>query len=456
MNKTKSLLRAEEVLRWAIDKDASLQDAARHFGMADRSIRGTRIRYQDKPEGSDLMAMYKVLDARKSRDTATGVVNDGRSVKRGSVKFDKSTGELDAVGNKRVKTLEDLLKEAKVDTRVWRVDHHVVNKWDSTTRSGQVHQNWQVKAWLIKNEGIEEAIKFEDFFKGMLAKHKPIKYSPVEYRKKTEQNLLEVNIFDLHLGKLCWAEEVNNNYDIKIASRRFRYAVENLMKRANGYQFERIVFPVGNDFFNSDTMTNTTTMGTHQHEDGRWQKTFRLGSKLLVEAIDFMRNYAPVDVLVIPGNHDWQRSFFLGEFLSAWYRDDKSVTVDNKANPRKYYEYGNVLLGFTHGNNERIDALRSLMAHEAREAWARTVYKEFHLGHQHRKISVKHVVKSDLTHEELGIIVRMMSSLAGTDSWHHTMGYLGPTRAAEGFIWNKQSGLLGNINVNIVLNDDKE
>lgn len=403
-----------------------------------------------------MMVMHRKIDARKPQDTTTGLINDNRRVKKEKTSFNPSTGELDAVGNKHIKSLEALVSEAGVDQRIWRVDRHVVNKWDVTTKGGMVYQNWQIKAWLVKNEAIEQAIKFEDFFTQMLSKHKPIIYTPVKYRKERENNLLEVNLFDLHLGKLCWAEETNNNYDIKIASKRFRYALKKLLNRAEGYQFERILFPVGNDFFNSDTMVNTTTMGTYQHEDGRWQKTFRLGVQLLVEGIDFMRNYAPVDVVVIPGNHDWTRSFYLGETLSAWYRNDESVKVDNRANPRKYYEYGNVLIGLTHGNNEKIEALRSLMAHEAREAWARTVYKEFHLGHQHRKISVKHVVKSDITHEELGMVVRYMSSLAGTDSWHHTMGYLGPTRAAEGIIWNKESGLLGNINVNIVLNDDKE
>jgi len=370
-----------------------------------------------------------------------------------TVYFTPETGVLDAKGNVHVRTLEELIDQAKIDLSIWNLDRHVVNKWDVTTAEGRTFQNWQVKAWLSKNVEKEKVINAEDLYKELLAQHNPYKYKPVAYKLPEEHNLLEINIFDLHLGKLCWSDEVNNNYDTKIASQRFHYALKTLLKRAESTQFERILFPVGNDFFNSDNHVNTTTLGTRQDEDSRWQKTFKTGVQLLVECIDYMRQFAPVDILVVPGNHDFTKTFYLGETLSAWYREDPNVTVNNSSNPRKYYEYGNVLLGFTHGDKEKPEALRSLMAFEAKEAWARTAYKEFHLGHQHRKLSVSHVVKSNLLHEELGIVVRSMSSIAGTDAWHHTHGYVGPVRAAEAFLWNKEQGLIGNFNANIKLHD---
>lgn len=304
--------------------------------------------------------------------------------------------------------------------------------------------NYQIKVWLKKKIDFETAISLEDFYINLLKKHRPAVYTGIKHQKNKSNNLLEISIYDLHVGKLCWSEEVENNYDTKIASTRFNYALRDLLKKAESSQYEKILFIVGNDFFNSDTHTNTTTAGTRQDEDSRWQKTFRTGSKLLIEGIDLMRSYAPVDVLVIPGNHDHTKSFFLGETLYAWYRNDKLVNVNNSANPRKYYEYGNVLLGFTHGNNEKPEKLRSLMAWEAKDQWSRTVYREFHLGHQHRK----------LMHEELGLVIRSMSSLAGTDAWHHQSGFIGPTRAAEAFLWNKESGLSASFNSNIRIGDD--
>ncbi len=371
-----------------------------------------------------------------------------------STEFAEDTGVLEAKGKGSVKTLEQLIRSAKIDVSIWDIERHVVNKWDVTTAEGRTFTNWQVKAWLKKNIEKEQVFNAEDTFRQLLSEHNPYKYKPNAYKVPYEKNLLEINIFDLHLGKLCWSEETNDNYDIKIASQRFQYALKTLLSRAAGTQFERILFPVGNDFFNSDNHLNTTTMGTRQDEDTRWQKTYKTGVQLLVEGIDYMRQFAPVDVIVVPGNHDFTKTFYLGETLHAWYRNDPNVNVNNSANPRKYYEYGNVLLGFTHGDKEKVGALHSLMAFEAKEAWARTIYKEFHLGHQHRKLAVKHTVKSDLLHEELGIVIRSMSSLAGTDAWHHTSGYIGPVKAAEAYLWNKEQGLIGNFNVNIKLTDN--
>jgi len=447
------------ILRWAIDNRKTLLQACRIFEVSEAYVRVCK----KNDSGKELYPEFlKLLDVFHGKDGVVktqvdDLLSKDIQVTQDYLKFTKeqqNKGILDARGKSHVKSLDALISEAKINLNLWNIDRHVVNKWDVTNAEGEIYQNWQIKAWLSKREEIEAAINFEQFYKDLLASHKPYQYKPIKYGKR-ENNLLEINIFDLHLGKLCWSEEVENNYDTNIASARFNYALQQIIHRAKAFDYERILFPIGNDFFNSDGHLNQTTMGTRQDEDSRWQKTYMTGKKLLIEAIDYMREFAPVDIVVIPGNHDWTKSFFLGDTLASWYRDDKSVTVNNKSNPRKYYEYGNVLLGFTHGNNEKIESLRSLMAYESREAWARTRYKEFHLGHQHRKLSVKHTIKSDLLHEELGVVIRSMSSLAGTDQWHHQQGYVGPTRAAEAFLWNKETGLIGNFNVNIKLNDDK-
>ena len=63
---------------------------------------------------------------------------------------------------------------------------------------------------------------------------------------------------------MCWSGETGEDYDIKIATRRFKQAIEKAIQRASGNDFNRILFIVGNDFFNSDTKDNTTTSGTAQ------------------------------------------------------------------------------------------------------------------------------------------------------------------------------------------------
>jgi predicted phosphodiesterase len=267
----------------------------------------------------------------------------------------------------------------------------------------------------------------------------------INYKQKVDKNplLLELNIFDLHLGKIAWSEETNHEYNLEIASSIFNQCIEEFLDEVSNKNIERIVFPIGNDFFNSDRSFpyNSTTKGTPQEEDARWQKTFRLGRQLLVEAINKLQQIAPVDVIMIPGNHDFERNFYLGDSLEGWFYNNENVTVDNSANPRKYYKYGEVLIGYTHGNEEKVTDLPLIMANEKPTDWALSTYREFHLGHLHHKKEIK--FKS--TEEYQGVIIRYFNSLSGSDSWHHKKGYIGAKRSAEALLWDPTKGLKNNI-----------
>jgi hypothetical protein len=366
-----------------------------------------------------------------------------------------------------IKTLEDLLDACEVDSKLWKVKHHIVNKWDVTSwKSGfaERRQNFQVKAFLERKVDEFNGRSAAEIFHDLVKNYKPPVF-PAEkpnfdpLSNPDEKNLLEICIFDLHIGKLAWAGETGENYDVKIGSERFMNALYKLLDRVRGYSYERILFPVGNDFFNTDNLHNTTTAGTPQDEDLRWQKTFSVGSKLLVDGINLLKKQGvPVDVVIVPGNHDFERSFYLGSFLEAWFRDDEQVTINNGPSPRKYYKFGKVLLGFTHGKYERESALPMLMASEkeSKKIWADTDFHEWHLGHIHRKRQKDFKIKMGkdiVLDEELGVTIRYLSSLTGTEQWHHKRGYVGSLKAADGFIWNDEAGLMGHFVTNITENE---
>ena len=468
---TDRVLLAIAIIESAIKERISLSAAIKKAGKSENFIRAVKRDCEKHPKFGEFI---KALDKFHShlRTKESDKKSDEDNLPSGKSFSEKNDGTATHTykGSKRITSLDDAINFFKIDTDLWEVTNYICNSYDVSARVREQDLSWkegvmtgsskrenkwttetnyQVKVWLRKRQAVADAFDHGKFFQDLLKKHKPVPYKPVKYKKTSSGNLLELNIFDAHIGKLCWANETNENYDLKIASKRFRYVLHTLVNRASSYDIDRIVFPIGNDFFNSDNHIGTTTAGTRQDEDGRWQKVFRIGCELLIEAIDLLRQIAPVDVIVVPGNHDYTKSVFLGEYLYAWYRTDNSVNVNNSINPRKYYEFGKVLIGYTHGDREKQEALRSLMAYEAKEAWARCTYKEFHLGHQHRKLSVKYTVKSDLLHEELGIVIRSMSSIAGTDAWHHAHGYTGPVKAAEALIWNSEEGLVGTCNANI-------
>lgn len=299
------------------------------------------------------------------------------------------------------------------------------------------HENEQeARAQAIRVE-VEELLSIAK--EQMVAVRKPKK----TVETKDTGLLLEIATPDLHVGKLAHTAETGRRpYDVKIAIATFNRALDGLLARTAHYPISEILFVCGNDLFNSDNEDNTTTGGTAVDTDGRFFKTFRHTRKMIVQAIERLRKIAKVQVLVCPGNHDRQTAYHLGDSLECYFHADPMVTVDNLPNPRKYVEWGNVLLGFCHGDEGKITDYAGLMAVEQPEAWGRTKFREVHCGHFH---SLKTV-------EDHGVRTRLLSALTEADSWHTHMGYIGAIRQAEAFVWSKKEGLLAEV----FFNDDAQ
>jgi len=489
-NIQKRIDNAIQIIDYAIKNNVSAKEASVKCGFSDTYLKNIKaLVYQKFNEGSLEISLYKkfhnayqnYVKSRKEsskefqkteeKKTYGSEPNKPKDLPKSGNResFKQKTdneAEYEWVGGSNypfdhVKTLDQLLAACEVNQEEWKVKDFLINKWDVTSWKRdfpETIQNWQVKARLERDvKFIKERIVGELFQQMTKNYIPPTLYLDFnrEINSDDEKNLLEISIFDLHIGKLAWGGETFENYDVKIARKRFLTSIEKLIKGASGFNFERILFPVGNDFFNSDTILNTTTKGTPQDEDLRWQKTFDVGVRLLIDAINLLKQTGvPVDVVVIPGNHDFERSYYMGKYLEAWFNNDRNVNVNNGASPRKYYRYGNLLLGLTHGSEEKEASLPLLMATdiESKPMWSETKFHEWHLGHIHRKRTMQYDInKSRLLNEDLGVVIRYLSSLTGTEEWHHKRGFVGSTKAADGFLWNHKYGLVAHLNSNLIL-----
>ncbi len=338
----------------------------------------------------------------------------------------------------RIRTIEDLLIFSQTDTRVWEVERHLINKWEMGAKdpiSGNILTEplFQLKVWLRRKLAEQ---KLEGLFQRLLVQFREAAPArPPVVHPPDARGMLEISLMDLHLGKYAWAPETGRDYDPDITERMFWEALEDLLHKASGCRPQQVLFVVGNDFFNVDNLERTTTAGTPQDESSRWQESFLRGRKLMVAAIERLRQIAPVRVLVVPGNHDTQRLWYLGDVLSAWFRCVSDVTIDHTSHPRKYVVFGRSMIGFAHGHAEKHDKLPMLMAVERPQEWAATRFREWHVGHFHSKKTKVFVAHQDLH----SVQVRILPSLCPADAWHANMGYTSKL-AAEALYWDHESG----------------
>jgi hypothetical protein len=330
---------------------------------------------------------------------------------------------------------QELMKELNIDPRYWRIGRVTYGRKD-TYKGDTITPMVSVKVQILpKAEERDARTLFADLM-GQAKGFSP-KYPTIKYPKIKEGLLYEVGMPDIHLGLLAWAEESGVDSDLKITASLVNKVTDRLLSYTKGMPVSRIMMPVGNDYFNVNDKKEETIHGTRQQEDTRWQKTFRKGCELMVQVVDKCATIAPVDILVIPSNHDEERSFYLGEVLSAWYRNCPNVSVDNRAVKRKYYTYGINLIGLSHGYYEKINQLPTLMPLEVPELWAKSQYREWHLGDKHHKRDL-----ISQTEELTGVTVRVLRCLSAPSAWAFDKGYVGSLRAAEGFMWHPGEGLI--------------
>ena len=331
--------------------------------------------------------------------TKAPAITDGRNEKyiiSSDIEETKAGIKMDAVirsdTGDRVKILNDFLELTKIDLKIWEVDRFSVGAWDTTmsgnkssTKNDSTYTNYSIKVFLKKRDLSFDQEEFLKQFNAILKHHNTGKPGKLEIKKVDGEFLLVITINDLHLGRQSWYEETGKNYDSKIAAKYMRDGIEKLISMTDGFKISHILYYVGNDFFTYDHSSPypATTHGTPQEADSRWQKMFMMGESLQIYAIKMLSLLAPVTVQEVSGNHDEQASFYLGRVLRSVFANDENVEVSTSPSPRKYFRWGNTLIGAAHGKYEKPKDLHAVMLAEAKDKMIGTKYWYFVLGHKH-------------------------------------------------------------------------
>jgi hypothetical protein len=368
------------------------------------------------------------------------------------------TAEWDGVVSKPVRSLDELIKVAGIDTAVWDVERWSCTAWTTamklTTRAeGKITdesprrvQNYRVSAVLKRKEprelSLAALLKQIEQRAPMLPRIKRPKPRKLEPRRA-----LELCVMDPHIGLLCSAPEADCDWDLDLAAGAIMQAIDDLIEKAQPHgPFEQVFIPFGNDFTHCDTVFHTTTGGTPQPEAMSWHRVYDYAEQVAIAMVERLRAVAPeVYVYEVPGNHSRVTDFTLARLLRARFHHNPEVRVDASSSPYKFHRYGVNLIGYEHGHSVKPIRLAALMANERPMDAAEARYKEWHLGDQHRKGSSKPSML-----EEQGVSVEYIPGLTAPNEWHRLKSFNHQQRGAMAFVWDFHTGPVGRFQFNIL------
>lgn len=265
---------------------------------------------------------------------------------------------------------------------------------------------------------------------------------------------------DLHVGKRGWSSETGApDYDLAESRRRLVGATETLLHRLP-CRPEKIIACVGGDLLTADTMRGTTTRGTPQDMAATAREMWHHACAITLTGVDLLAQLrVPIEVQVVPGNHDRLTAEALGSVLWAYYREHDLVHVESATQTilggedvpggmhMRVSEYGRNLLCFVHGDGVRKPAeLAQLLAHHFPAAWGRTRHRHVFHGHLHHTRVGRQRMRietADAIVEDGGLWRWCMPSLSGMDAYHAGEGYSTSEPALLGVMLDPDAGWTG-------------
>ena len=328
-------------------------------------------------------------------------------------------------------TKEDLASKFDIDLEKWELIQFKVKTWevarskvckqlsfDEGKITGQIDDTGRMEkvpmysasgSYRLRKSYIDADLASK--FRESLGKPKKRKVpKPVD----TSSDVIEIALPDVHVGQRTLYAETGEVYTLDIAIAGVHKAIAELTEDLHDSPVSKIVLPIGNDFFNSDNMHGTTTSGTPQEEDGHWALTFTKGVECLVEVVDNLRCVADeVELLLVPGNHDYERSYYLAEALRFAFLKCDDVIVDSGINPQKVRLYHETLVAYHHGDKVTPANLASALPVQHPELWTKARWRRVHCGHIHRQKA------EDLA----GVTVQYFRCLTASSAWASKKAY---------------------------------
>ena len=344
------------------------------------------------------------------------------------VNVERGTIESTIVTDHEPKDDLELAKLHKIN-----LDKYIItNYWSKMLPSGKFTSSVFSKKREAKDYSAEDFAKFLENYK---SNYIPEPDPKSQHSKKID---VELSLSDYHLAK----RHVDGDNSVSERTVRYFTAATSLIYDVKAiYDINTIVFPISNDFFHTDNYQHQTTQGTPQDTIMDYSEEYELGFSILVDTINMLRQNAnDVKVILVQGNHDRTKSFYLAHALDVYFTDHFDVEFDRSHSTIKGLTVGNTFIGWHHGNC-KLDDLPLLFATHTKfsHQFGDANYREIHTGDKH------HYMAKELK----GVRIQQMPSLSGTDRWHLDNNFVHSVRAALALVYDRKLGKIAEFETRI-------
>jgi hypothetical protein len=314
------------------------------------------------------------------------------------------------------------------------LDKYVItNYWSKMLPSGKFTSSVFSKKKEAKDYSPEDFARF-------LENYKPtnIEITKPGFQVHKDFVNVEMSLSDYHLAK----RTVDGDNNPKARALRYFNVVQSLICKVKAnYDINTVVFPISNDFFHTDNYQHQTTQGTPQDTIMDYSEEYELGFTILVDAINLLRQYAhQVVVVLVQGNHDRTKSFYLAHALDVFFKDATDVDFIREHSVIKGITLGNTFIGWHHGNCKLEDLPLLFATHpNYSQAFGNAKYREVHTGDKHHYMAK----------EVKGVRIQQMPSLSGTDRWHLDNNFVHSVRAALALVYDNELGKIAEFETRI-------
>lgn len=345
------------------------------------------------------------------------VFNSFKSLKEN---FEKGTLESTITTSFDPKTIEDLYKEHQVNPEIYVIK----NYWSKKQPNGNFTSSVFAVKKTIDNAEPQE---FFELIKNYDSPYTPIKKSEICVNSAfTRPSCLILHLTDFHLDK----QDIYGTTLEEKKKQFYQVATKLLYRAYQSNYIDEIVFVLGSDMLHTDTYQGTTTNLTPQDSNTTWHNAFTQAFDIYATTIKLLSQFCnKLNVILVPGNHDRSKSFYLAYGLEKYFERDDNILFDTNPIPRKVYTYGSTFIGLHHGDCKITD-LPLIFAKEYCKEWGQCTYHQILTGDKH------HLFEKEIQ----GVRIRQLPSLSKEDNWHNQSNYVNSVKAAMAIIYDKEYG----------------